>query len=97
MSSQIRISPEQMYARSAEYLVQAEAMNEIITKMSSLLTQLQSEWEGTASDTYVERYKELEPGFIQAETLITEIAAALKATAAAVEQTDADIASQFRV
>ena len=42
------------------------------------------------------RYQELKPGFMKAEELIREIAAALDSTAKIVEETDASIAGQFR-
>lgn len=64
--------------------------------MDSLLSSLQGEWEGAASESYAERYQELKPGFQKAEELIREIAAALDSTAKIVEDTDSSIASQFR-
>ena len=67
-------------------------MNGVIAKMDSLLQQLQSEWEGAASESYAARYQELKPGFMKAEELIREIAAALDSTAKIVEETDANIA-----
>lgn len=67
-----------------------------ISKMDSLLQQLQSEWEGSASESYAARYQELKPGFMKAEELIREIAQALDSTARIVEETDSDIANQFK-
>ncbi len=71
-------------------------MHDVITSMDTLLTNLQSEWEGAASESYAARYSELKPSFEKAETLIREIAASLDSTANIVEQTDNDIASQFK-
>lgn len=39
---------------------------------------------------------ELRPGFVKAQELIGEIAQALDATARSLEETDAQIAAQFR-
>lgn len=96
MANQIRITPDQMRERANQYRNEAEIVNGVIRKMDSLLQQLQGEWEGSASESYAARYQELKPGFQKAEVLIREIAQALDSTARVVEETDANIASQFR-
>lgn len=96
MSNQIRITPGQMRERAGQYRVEADAVLDVIRKMDSLLQQLQSEWEGAASESYAARYQELKPAFTNAEDLIREIAAALDATANIVEETDSKIADQFK-
>lgn len=96
MANQIRISPEQMRSRANEYRTQAGIVNEVIAKMDNLLNALQTEWEGSASEEYATRYKELRDGFVKAEELINQIATALDSTANIVEETDSSIAQQFR-
>jgi len=96
MANQIRITPDQMRQRANQYRTEAETVNGVIKKMDNLLNLLQGEWEGAASESYAERYKQLKPGFVKAEELIREIAAALDSTAKIVEDTDNRIASQFR-
>ena len=96
MANQIRITPDQMRERANQYRTEADAVNGVIKKMDTLLGHLQSEWEGVASEAYAARYQELKPGFMKAEELIREIAAALDSTARIVEETDTDIANQFR-
>ena len=96
MADQIRITPEQMRGRANEYRTEADKVNGVINKMDSLLQQLQDEWEGNASEAYNARFQELRPGFVKAEELIREIASALDSTASIIEETDNDIASQFR-
>ena len=96
MGNQIRITPDQMRERANQYRGEADTVNGVIGKMDSLLQQLQGEWEGSASESYAARYQELKPGFMKAEELIREIAAALDSTAKIVEETDSNIASQFR-
>lgn len=96
MANQIRITPDQMRERVNQYRTEADTVQGVIQKMDSLLGQLQAEWEGAASESYAARYQELKPGFMKAEELIREIAAALDSTARIVEETDTDIANQFR-
>lgn len=96
MAGQIRISPETMRSRAQEYSNEADNVQQVISKMDSLLSALQSEWEGEASQSYAQRYQELKPGFQKAEELIREISQALQQTATRLEETDAAIASGFR-
>ena len=96
MANQIRITPDQMRGRASDYRAEADKVQDVIKRMDQLLGQLQGEWEGSASESYAARYQELKPGFMKAEELIREIAAALDSTAKIVEETDASIASQFR-
>lgn len=96
MANQIRMTPDMMRERATQYRTEADTVNGVIQKMDSLLAMLQSEWEGAASESYAARYEQLKPGFMKAEELIREIAKALDSTARIVEETDANIASQFR-
>ena len=96
MANQIRITPDQMRERASQYRNEADTVNGVISNMDTLLSNLQSEWEGQASESYAARYEELKPGFQKAEELIREIAAALDSTASIVETTDSDIAAQFQ-
>jgi len=96
MSNQIRITPEDMRSRASEYRSEGQNMETIIQKMDVLLQNLQSEWEGSASQSYAERYGELKPGFVKARELVEEIAVSLETVAATMEQTDSTIAAAFR-
>ena len=96
MTNQIRITPDQMRERAKQYRTEADTVNGVIGKMDALLDALMSEWEGSSSEAYAARYQELKPGFLKAEELIREIAAALDSTARIIEETDSSIANQFR-
>ena len=96
MSGQIRISPETMRQRAGQYRNEAAVVNQVIVSMDNLLNNLQSEWEGAASQSYAQRYAELKPGFQKAEQLISEIAYALDQVALRLEETDAGIAQAFQ-
>lgn len=96
MAGQIRVSPEVMRQRSGQYRNEAQNVNGVISSMDNLLSMLQSEWEGDASQSYAQRYAELKPGFQKAEELIQDIALALDKAAQQLEETDAQLASGFR-
>lgn len=96
MANQIRMTPDTMKTRADEYTKEANNLQQIISKMDTLLKNLQEEWEGDASTAYAQRFTELRPSFVKAKDLIDEISAALKKTAQIVEDTDKNIAGQFR-
>ena len=95
MASTIRITPVQMRSRANEYRTQAQTVQDVISRMDTLLRELQGEWEGASSQAYAARFAELRPGFVRAKELIDEIARALDATATALEETDAQLASSM--
>lgn len=96
MANQIRMTPDTMRTRANEYTNQASNIQQTIDKLDRLLQQLQQEWEGDASKAYAEKFTQLRPGFVKTKELVDEIAAALKKTAQIVEDTDRNIASQFK-
>ena len=96
MANQIRMTPETMRIRANEYTNEANNIEQVIGKLDRLLTQIQSEWEGDASRAYAEKFAQLRPGFVKTKELVDEISAALKKTAQIVEDTDKNIAGQFR-
>ena len=96
MANQIRMTPETMRTRAGEYSTQAGNIQEIINKLDRLLAQLQNEWEGDASRAYAEKFNQLRPGFVKTNELVDDISTALRKTAQIVEETDRNIAGQFR-
>lgn len=96
MANQIRMTPETMRTRASEYTTQAGNIQQVIDKLDRLLQQLQQEWEGDASRAYAEKFSQLRPGFVKTKDLVDEISAALRKTAQIVEDTDRNIAGQFR-
>ncbi len=96
MAGQIRITPDQMRDRANQYRTEASNVGDVIQHMDTLLNSLQEEWEGSAAQAYANRFQELRPSFVKAQDLITEIGQSLDATAQSLEETDSNIAAQFR-
>ena len=94
-SGQIRMTPDTMRERAGEYRTEADNVQSVIDKMDRLLETLLTEWEGSASEAYANKFAELRPSFVKGKELIDDIAAALDKTAEAVESTDTQIANQF--
>lgn len=53
-SGQIRMTPDTMRTRAGEYRTESENVQGVIEKMDSLLETLLTEWEGAASEAYVD-------------------------------------------
>ena len=96
MAGTIKMTPETMRTRARQTDDQATAMQGVIDAMQRLLTTLQSEWEGEAVKGYADRYEKIKPSFKNAKDLLDEIAHNLRETARIIEETDSNIASQFR-
>lgn len=89
MAGSIRISPDVMNQRAGQYRNEAQNIGQVISSMDGLVSNLQAEWEGEASNAFVERYQsDLKPSFQRAQQLIEEIAAALDSTANDMRETD---------
>jgi WXG100 family type VII secretion target len=86
-----------MDQRAGEYRQRASEVDDIISRMDSMLNQLMGEWEGDAARTYQERWAgDLKPSFQRASGLIEEIALAMNKTAHTLRETDAQIAAQLQ-
>lgn len=96
MANQIRMTPETMRTRATQTDKQAQTVQEVISTMDKLLNTLKTEWEGDAMKGYEDRYNKIKPSFKNAKELLDEIAHNLRETAKIVEETDKNIASQFR-
>lgn len=59
---------------------------------SVIYNELPELWQGSGSEAYVNRYRELEPSFQAMEKLINDIADGLNANASFYEQADAEAA-----
>ncbi len=96
MANQIRMTPSTMRTRASQTDKHAQSMQELINAMDKLLTTLKGEWEGDAMKGYEDRYNKIKPSFKNAKELLDEIAHNLRETAKIVEETDRNIANQFR-
>ncbi len=95
MAGQIRMTPETMRQRAGEVRTQGESFQDVINKMQNLINELQSEWEGKASEQFAQQFDTLKPSFNDMKQLIDDIGSQLDATANAVEDLDAEIAGKF--
>ena len=97
MSGQIRMTPDTMRERAGEVRVQRQDFEGIITKMTNIINELQTEWEGNASQKFAEQFHALEPSFSSMKELLEDLSKQLDGTADAIEQLDNEIAGKFQI
>ena len=95
MTSQIRITPDQMRVKAVQYREVAEKINSAMNRLEQLMIELQEEWNGSAGDHFFARYKNLKPSLIELERITYTLAEALDSTAQAYEKTEASIVSNL--
>lgn len=95
MAGQIRITPEQMHGRAGEFRTAQSDFDQVVTKMKNLITTLQGEWEGSASDKFAAQFESLQPAFRDMSQLINDIAKQCDDVADATQALDEEIARKF--
>lgn len=85
---QLRVTPEQLRGRASEYRAQGEAVEDVISKLDSLINVLESEWEGNSASRYISQYSDLRPSFVSMQQLIAELASSLEQEANKFEAAD---------
>ncbi|MBD1379774.1 WXG100 family type VII secretion target [Metabacillus arenae] len=96
MPGEIRVTPAQLVDMANKYSTESNSVGEQITRLDSMISQLQGMWTGEASNAFAEQYESLKPSFIQMQTLLEEISTQLNSTSRALEDADQQIASQIR-
>lgn len=86
--AQLRVTPEQLRGRAAEYRTQGEEVEGVIAKLDSLIGVLESEWEGNSAARYISQYSDLRPSFVSMQQLITDLASSLDQEANKFEAAD---------
>lgn len=94
--SNIALSPEELESRSKDYATEAEKVREVIGNMDRLILSLESEWQGAASQSCVQRYSDLKQGFQNTAELIQDIADGLHQSANAFREMDESVANAWR-
>lgn len=95
--SNIRMSPETMRTRAGEFNRDASDFEELHSRMKTRTENLAQEWEGQASQKYIQQFHDLEKTFTGMHELMQTIAQQLNDTARIMEETDQQIASKLGV
>ena len=93
MAGQIRTSPEELRARSAEYRQKAEEIATIISGMDNLISRLQDEFEGQAAQAFQQQYQDIRPQFVKGQEMTENLSAQTAQMAQNFEDLDQQMAS----
>ncbi|UNL86360.1 WXG100 family type VII secretion target [Priestia koreensis] len=96
MSGIIRVTPAELREMSGRYNTESGHVQELVSRLDGMKSQLQDMWEGASSDAFAAQYEELKPSFVQMHNLLADIAKQLSDSANVLEDTDNQIASQIR-
>lgn len=91
----IKLSPEQMEAKAAEFNMRCDEFNQVVRTMRNMVATLCDEWAGYSSQAFYDRFQSLEPGFTSTSELITSIAQQLRDVSAAMQGIDQEIAGKI--
>ncbi|ANC75675.1 WXG100 family type VII secretion target [Fictibacillus phosphorivorans] len=96
MSGIIRVTPAELVDMSGRYSNESSQVGEQVSRLNSMISQLEGMWEGEASKAFSQQYEALKPSFLQMQQLLEDISAQLNNTSRALEDADNQIASQIR-
>jgi len=98
MAGQIRMTPEDMRSRAGDVDGQRNAFGDVISRMDSILNQLEAEWDGAASRKFRQQFEDLRRTSFQNMTqLLEDLGLQLRQTAQSIEELDNEIASRIGV
>jgi len=98
MPGQIRMTPEDMRSRAGDVDGQRNAFGDVVSRMDSILNQLEAEWEGESSRKFRQQFEDLRrTAFANMNQLFEDLSTQLRQTAQIVEDTDKEIASKIGV
>ena len=94
-TSNIRISPEQMEQKAADFNTRCEEFNGVVNNMRNMVSSLCEEWAGQSSQAFSDQFASLEPSFKATSDLITDIAQQLRDVSSAMQNIDQEIAGKI--
>ena len=96
MAGQIRTTPEELRARSAEYRQKAEEIATVIQGLDSLISRLQDEFEGQAAQAFHQQYQDIRPHFVKGREMTENLSQQTAQMAQNFEELDQQMASSLR-
>lgn len=93
---QIRTTPEELRARSAEYNQKAQEISNIITGLDGLISRLQDEFEGAAAQAFQQQYQDIRPHFVKGQEMTETLSTQTAQMAQNFEELDQQMASSLR-
>ncbi|KXT85353.1 WXG100 family type VII secretion target [Streptococcus panodentis] len=93
--AKVSLSPEELIAQAGVYSRARDQIDAAIKAVQGANGEMQSHWEGSAFNSYLQQYDQLQSEVVKFEELLTSINQQLKSYANTVSQRDAADASSF--
>ncbi|KXT85386.1 ESAT-6/Esx family secreted protein EsxA/YukE [Streptococcus sp. DD11] len=93
--AKVSLSPEELIAQAAVYSSARDQIEAAIQSVNSANGQMQSHWEGSAFNSYLQQYNQLHGNVVKFQELLTSINQQLTSYAHTVSERDAADASSF--
>ncbi len=92
----MRLTPEQVRARAAEYKTKAEEVQDVIDYLTQVMARLRDDFDADSAMAFEEKYLELKPGLETGQRNISWMSNACTVMADTFETTDRELASTVR-
>lgn len=88
MSSQIKVTPQQLRAAASQFKSSSQQSQEMINRLNQQITSMQSDWAGMSAQKFYNDFQQWKSTMTQFVTLLNEIGGQLEAIATRFEQAD---------
>lgn len=92
----ISVGPDELRSQADSFRAEADEQAEVTNTSDRLVDELDEIWSGSAKQSFVEKWNDLQPYLVKAEELLEDIAKQLDGVAQVMEDTDNDLANAMK-
>ena len=96
MAGRIAITPEELTTLGGEFMNSASEIGEIMTKLESQMSTLESSWEGAVKLSFFEEYQQRKPSIQEFQEMVNCFGEQLKTIAQELQNTDETLANALK-
>ena len=96
MAGRITITPEELTTLGGEFMNSASEIGEIMTKLESVMSALESSWEGAVKLIFFEEYQQRKPSIQEFQNMVNVFGEQLKTIAQELQNTDETLANSIK-
>ena len=96
MAGRIAITPAELTTLGGEFMNSASEIGEIMTKLESQMSTLESSWEGAVKLSFFEEYQQRKPSIQEFQNMVNVFGEQLKTIAQELQNTDETLANSIK-
>jgi len=96
MAGRITITPEELTTLGGDFMNSAAEIGEIMTKLESGMSSLESSWEGAVKLSFFEEYQQRKPSIQEFQNMVNVFGEQLKPIAQELQNTDETLANSIK-